>query len=396
VCICDWGEEPAAGVESVTSIPDWFQRRASPGSRPTRAMLGRELMQLAQERCSLKPAQTKLALQYLLNWQGTCALDLQPLGIPDKLYVKFGELLFVASSLLTADLVGIAHSLRERATARQTSEEGLAMNAKSKEASSDGLDIGAEVEAAGRDREEEPGDDIWGGHGVKARSQASLGPDGGFDDGLWTRRWDDINAMLLEGKFSDEILKDIWNRHGVDRDEDEDEVGHARKEEAEDAGVSEEEHLRYKRMAQAMGLLLREGGSGHDIYYVPALTSNHLSNEIDARSIANHQALLVTRTEFDFFPRGAFERLLVFLARGLKAKFDYVPLQRVGHEGEKDEVLDGDTIKELATIHTARFKVTLATIEHLFGRKRRVELRAAFSHRRLTGFFIEGQCSSLR
>ena len=364
-------------------------------------MLGRELTQLAKEKCGLtSSAQTELALGYLLHWQSTRALDLKPLGIPDKLYVKFGELLFVASSLLTVDLVGIAHSLRKRATASQTAvlqaEQRLERNAIGNAASSDGLGIGAEMEAADRDNQDEREDanepDVVGGQEVRAGSEDSLG----IIAGGWNHPWVDIHSLLLEGKFTDEVLKHIWNRHSINQNEDETGDEREEEEEEEDGGVSEDEHLRYKRMAQAMGLLLREGGAGHDIYYVPALTSNYLSNEIDARSIASHQALLVTRAEYNFFPRGAFERLLVFLARGLKAKFDYVPLQRGGREGEKDENLDSGTIKELATIHTARFKVSLATTEHVSGSKRRVVLHASFSHCRLTGFFIEGLRSSLR
>ena len=69
--------------------------------RPAGAILERELVKLASDKCGITDkVSLKLAIDYLLHFQDMRVLDLKTLGIPDKLYMTISEITDVVSDLM--------------------------------------------------------------------------------------------------------------------------------------------------------------------------------------------------------------------------------------------------------------------------------------------------------
>jgi hypothetical protein len=334
----------------------FLQHLSSNASRPSGGVLGRDLSQMAAK-CGLKDnTSSKLAYDYMQQRLNLIALDLKPLGIADKLYCNYGLITYVSNDLLMS---------YGRAAIGQT----------------------------------------FPGHSLVVSANMTV-HDHELGDEL------DMLVGSLVGAVSETLLRKLWTVSGRCQDDSDDE------EKSEQSKlVSQEEHTRYRMVAQALDLLLKVD---ENTYCVPALLKERVCTEIDARSVANTQALLVCRVQYDYMPCDAFPRLLVAFARHLpEATLDYLPspshtaaatfgsaagLKRIldiegrAHIGNDEHVEPGDVQEErfsdcrtrdIATIYANGIKVTFALVDQRNNHKTRTVLLAAFSHRKQLSVFVD-------
>jgi hypothetical protein len=334
----------------------FLEHRASNASRPSGGVLGRDLSQMAAK-CGLRDnTSSKLAYDYMQQRLNLLALDLKPLGIADKLYVNYDLITYVSNNLLMR---------YGRAAIGQT----------------------------------------FPGHSLVVSANMTV-HDHELGDEL------DMLVGSVMGAVSETLLRKLWNVSGRRQDDSDDE-----EESEQEEFVSQEEHTRYRMVAQALDLLLKVD---ENTYCVPALFKERVCTEIDARSVANTQALLVCRVQYDCIPCDAFPRLLVAFTRHLPgATLDYLPspshtaaatfgfaagLKRIFNiEGRapigNDERVEPGEVQEerfsdcrtqdIATIYANGIKVTFALVDQRKNYKTRTVLYAAFSHRKQLSVFVD-------
>ena len=219
--------------------------------------------------------------------------------------------------------------------------------------------------------------------------------------------------MLTLGAVSESFLRSLWSVNAKCQDDSEEEE----EEQMQQKLVSQEEHARYRMVVQGLDLLLKVDD---DMYCVPALFKKHTRDEIDARSVANTQALLVCKVQYDYVPCDAFPRLLVSFARHLPgATLDYLPSpsgttttafssaaglkwivggdicapggnDEAGERGEVEEgMFSGCLTRNIATIYLNGIKATFALVDQRIGHRTRTVLFAAFSHKKQLAVFVD-------
>ena len=174
----------------------FLEHRASNASRPSGGVLGRDLSQMAAK-CGLRDnTSSKLAYDYMQQRLNLLALDLKPLGIADKLYVNYDLITYVSNNLLMR---------YGRAAIGQT----------------------------------------FPGHSLVVSANMTV-HDHELGDEL------DMLVGSVMGAVSETLLRKLWNVSGRRQDDSDDE-----EETEQEEFVSQEEHTRYRMVAQALDLLLK-------------------------------------------------------------------------------------------------------------------------------------------
>ena len=176
--------------------------------------------------------------------------------------------------------------------------------------------------------------------------------------------------------------------------------------EEEEEQVNLQEHLRCRQAAEAMHLI---GPAGDNLYFVPH--DSCVIERVDARSLANSQALLTLKVDYEFLPGSFLARLVVALTHHVHpgTRLDYIPLSSScptkfhhDHSEFKSDYSDvfhrGDRrIRQIASMYSSGVKVTLAVLSHgcrdSEGTKRSGNetdiLIAAFSHCKHLTLFLD-------
>ena len=158
----------------------FLEYRSSPSAPPNRALLGRELAQMAGK-CGLKEGKEReLALDFLVCWQNTRAIDLKTLGIPDKMYVKISEIARATRDFLSHDRSRLVRSLYLRSLPLE----------------------------------------LLPPLGIPAENAQEAG------QGVSESCFDDVNKLLLRGQMSEDLLRSMWclGTGGLGNDSKEEEI----------------------------------------------------------------------------------------------------------------------------------------------------------------------------
>ena len=141
--------------------------------------------------------------------------------------------------------------------------------------------------------------------------------------------------------------------------------------EEEEEQVNLQEHLRCRRAAEAMHLI---GPAGDNLYFVPH--DSCVIQHVDARSLANSQAFLTLKADYEFLPGSFLARLVVALTNHFDSgtRLDYIPLSssyptkfHSDHPEFKSDYSAmfhrGDRrIRQIASMYSSGVKVTLAVL----------------------------------